>query len=159
MFSALAIIVVATILTALGQPTDVQRPTQGYDLSDPSLDFEVIVPLSIAQCEPFLIYYNNAGNFQLDIKTFDLEDDLLFLSFPPGIGYLDWICNIPAGYGFVVEMLSRFEYYTVEVGSSSACLGDLTASDTFYDPQTSAFQSYTQHPAASNSFQLPIFEE
>jgi hypothetical protein len=150
---ALATFVVATTLAALGQqPT---HPAEGDDIGDPTFNWDVILPQSIAQCEPFLIYYNTTifpnGNSSLmmNIRTPDYHTVLITFTFPNrSIGYMDWICNIPAGHNFVAESFSFPQYYTVQNGSSD-CLGNVTATNTLYAYQTSAFQSYTQNAALS----------
>jgi hypothetical protein len=163
MLSALAAVLVTTNFAALGQkPT---HPTQGDDIGDPSFDWDVILPPSVTQCEPFLIYYNTTvytakSSLAMHIRTPNYETVLISFTFPPrSIGYMDWICNIPSGYNFIAEALSYPQYYTVQPGSSSDCLGNITAtSNAFHDYRTSAFRSYTQNavlsdPALSTAYQ------
>jgi hypothetical protein len=155
MLSALAAVLAATNFIALGQqPT---HPAQGDDIGDPSFDWDVILPSSVTQCEPFLIYYNTTvyptnTSLVMDITTPNYRTILITFTFPPhSIGYLDWICNIPSGYSFIAETFSYPQYYTVQNGSSSDCLGNITAtSNAFYDYQTSVFQSYTQNAALTD---------
>jgi len=132
----------ATILTVLGQ---IARPTEGYYIGNVGVGIDVIFPLSIVQCEPVLIYYNNPTTVQffVDFYTHD-NSRLLSLDFPPGAGYLDWICDIPAGYTFFASAVTS-QTFTVQPGSSSACLGDITTTYSYAFYHTTYFQSYTQH--------------
>jgi hypothetical protein len=164
MLSALAIFVVATGLAALGQQTNFPRPTQGFGVGDPLYQWNITLPSSIAQCEPFVIYYNTSifdegDNFILDIRTPDSQTVLVLLEFPNAIGYLDWICNIPAGYSFVAEAFSFKQYYTVDPGSSSACLGNVTTTNSILFYQTPYFKSYTQAPPTSDASQSEFAQQ
>jgi hypothetical protein len=152
--------------TTLGQPAP---PTTGYQLGGPVLIgsessgsegpwVDVIMPFTVAQCEPVPIYYNmtawtKGGAIKLYFSTPTLlvsdNQGILYIEFPSGsIGYYEWICNIPASEGFVVNVEPLYiepdQYYLVQPGSSSACLGPLTVT---YGPYlqyaTAEFASYT----------------
>ena len=112
--------------------------------------FTVIWPLEATECGSFLIFYNStaattAGNYLF-------TPDLTFLAavlYPAGVGYLDWICNIPAGQGFFLGTMSSgiavpYYYYAVQSGSST-CLGPLSTTYNDLDFATSVYQTYTSH--------------
>jgi hypothetical protein len=121
----------------------IEPPADGYQLSSGEPGDSIIIPMSVAQCEPFFIFYNlttasspfNYIYFFMDGGTF------LTLTVPSNAGYLEWICNIPVGEKFYAGGL----LYTVQPGSSSACLGDLTTTYSLavYNTTGSFFQSYT----------------
>jgi len=137
------VVLFAAVLAVLGQ---IARPTEGYELGNVTLGVDVILPLSIVQCEPVLIYYNNTGT-NLTTVVLYTPDLYIFLTlyFPPGVGYLDWICDIPAGYTFFAS--GDFDQtFTVQPGSSSACLGDLTTTYSYASYNSTLFPSFTQHP-------------
>ena len=159
MITAVVVLVLfATILTVLGQ---IARPTEGYEFGDLTIDVDVdiILPLSIVQCEPVLIYDSNTGTDQTGVFLHapDTLYVFLVLSFPPGVGYFDWICDIPAGYAFTVSGFRGSEQtYTVQPGSSSACLGDITTTRSYVYYNTSIFESFTQrtYSGSYSSYQL-----
>jgi hypothetical protein len=147
--------VLATATTAtVGQAVP---PTEGYQLGDPSDgadSYDVIMPLTVAQCEPVLIYYNftlwpaydNPGLtlFPPIQPPIPLIFAFASFQFPNDVGYFEWICNIPAGKMFVAVSFLLGATYVVQPGSSSACLGPLTTtynSDLQYF--TSEFASFT----------------
>src|SRR5580704_12484463 len=79
-------------------PLDISLPTEGYNLCAPTFACELIMPSTVAQCEPVLIYYNiTEPGIYVDLLTPDTGIIFLFLYTPLGIGYLEWICDIPAG--------------------------------------------------------------
>ena len=139
--------VAVTIIAAVAQPDSILRPTQGHQLGHPPDGYDIIAPLVVAQCEPVLIYYNVSTSwFPSKGLQFYTPDDLaIFLSiqFPPGIGYFTWICNIPAGHIFGASSW-YYETYTVQAGSSSACLVNVTSSYAYLTYNSIAFPSYTQ---------------
>jgi hypothetical protein len=124
-------------------------PTEGYQLSNSST-FDIILPLTVAQCEPVLIYYNitnepTAHNL-LQLFTPDSPGELLVtFDFPNLIGYLEWICNIPVGVDFISQADLQ-HLYTVLPGSSSDCLGSVTSTYSALEYNTTVFQSYTESP-------------
>jgi hypothetical protein len=155
MIKALVSILVAflsMVLLAMAQ----DRPTQGYELGGPGQDIDIILQPSMIQCEPFLIYYSLSTADPVFIAFYspDLQGDAILTLQPPGLttGYIDWICDIPAGHGVIIA--GRFsgllygQYYVVEPGTSSACLGNLTATYSILDYGTN-FPSYT---AATTSY-------
>jgi hypothetical protein len=94
----------------------------------------------MTQCEPFLVYYNITVPVSpfIAFYTPDLAGNALLTLLPPAsaIGYIDWICNIPAGHGLIIGVrdppstpggVLRTENYVVQSGTSSSCLVDLTA--------------------------------
>ena len=143
-FNALAILLSAFAMTVQPQPSP---PTQGIQLA--STD-DVRFPLTISQCEPVFIYYNvDTPGYSLVIST--IVDDinaiiyLLRLNIPLGSGYLEWICNIPAGYSFLVE--GSYTYiFVVQPGSSSSCLRDITTTYAYASYATTFFRSFTANP-------------
>jgi len=160
---ATTITFIATLIfVALGQES-VPRPTEGCQVGNPDAGLDVILPLSIAQCEPVLIYYNiTSPTFSplLFSSPYDFQrgDFSLLISIPdkpkPPTGYLDWICNVPAGYPLIIWGLSYSpQWYIVQPGLSSDCLGPVTVtvlnSAGYY--QMPEFQSYTQNPPSIDS--------
>jgi hypothetical protein len=143
--------VVALCARAQGQP-QFQPPEDGYQLISGILDSSLIIPTSIAQCDPFFIFYSLTTNYpSLGIISFQTVQGHIFLNLTmpaPGTGYMEWICNIPAGEQF----LARGQLYTVQPGSSSACLGDLNTTYSLAMYSTSLFESYTVSPPTSTSF-------
>jgi hypothetical protein len=155
--------------TALGQTAP---PSTGYQMGGPvrypdSSEgpwVDVIMPMTITQCEPVLIYYNvsawtGAGPIRLYLQTPTIESpNFLYLEFPYGsVGYLQWICNIPGGQGFIASVEPLYiepdQYFLVEVGSSSACLGHLEPSyDTHLQYSTTEFDVYTTESFSSINF-------
>jgi hypothetical protein len=138
----------------LGQPSP---PAQGIQLwlVDRSLGVDARFPLTVTQCEPVFIYYNNTysiaasdtfGGVALN-PAFHLPYFLIFY-FPPGVGYIEWICNIPAGYSFWVRANLNYPI-VVQPGSSSFCLRDITTTYRHATYSTAYFQSYTAGPPTS----------
>jgi hypothetical protein len=110
-------------------------------------EWEVRFPLTVTQCEPVFIYYNTTARFngvglssRIDIPSF-----LLIGYFPVGVGYVEWICNIPAGYGFWAGSAQTYPI-VVQPGSLSSCLRDITTTYQYATYTTAAFQSYTAGP-------------
>ena len=134
-------ILAALPVTVLTQPSP---PTEGIQLSTA---YDVRFPLTVAQCERVLIFHNTTDTYGLNIYSHISGSFQVVtrLSIPVGIGYLEWICNIPAGYGFRVEgWYERF--LVVQPGSSSSCLRALTTTYSYASYATTAFQSYTSNP-------------
>jgi len=150
----IVVVVILAFLTPLGKTAefDVPRPTEGFQVG-PGLGTDIILPLSATQCEPFLIYHNIPAGYDyrmfLYTPDFQIGNEFLHLLLPQGAGYFDWICNIPAGYSFLAYAATG-QYYTVQPGSSSACLGDVTTTYPYASYLTD-FQSYTQHSPTGNS--------
>jgi len=151
------VMIFAAVLTVIAQ---IARLTEGYYFSDITQSSSIILPLSIVQCEPVLIYYNNTYDdligvaFKFKLYIGDEEFFFLTLSFPFGVGYLDWICNIPAGSSFIASYVDSAQTYTVQPGSSSACLGDITTTYSYAAYEPTYFQSYTQHTYSFPDHQL-----
>jgi len=117
---ASVVVFLAAILPILAQVT---RPTEGYEITNVPNNYDIIFPLSIVQCEPVLIYYNNIGTDWISVDLHAPDGGyILQLDFPPGVGYLDWICNIPSGHT-LYALASLSQTFTVQPGSSSACFG------------------------------------
>jgi hypothetical protein len=150
-FFTWAIFLASLVVTILAQP-----PAQGIQLGDPEHfwdDFRF--PLAVSQCEPILIWYNRtelSRNSAMFLTTPNMnESDVghgLFLQIlaPFGSGYIEWVCNIPANYSFIVGY--RFQHYiVVRPGtSSSSCLRNVTAAYEYAMYFTSSFQPYTAQP-------------
>jgi hypothetical protein len=137
------------LLSALTVVTFGQSPpTEGYQLSFPNSSYEIIMPLTITQCEPVYIYYNIASDPSaynlLDFITADSAGDTIMeFDFPSPTGYLEWICDIPAGYSFIAWG-DFMQFYTVQAGSSSDCLGNITTTYSIMDYATIPFRLYTE---------------
>ena len=124
------------------------QSTPGILLS--SVDFFVIWPFEATECGSFLIFYNSSVATSKNSSLFT-PDLTLFATvlYPAGAGYLDWICNIPAGQGFFLGAIfgsgiAPFYYYTVQSGSST-CSGPLSTTYNDLDFATSVYQTYTSH--------------
>jgi hypothetical protein len=128
-------------VTVITQPSP---PAQGVQLSN---EFDTIFPLTVSQCAPVFIYYNTTPIYGyrtfLTIYTLVYDEYLLRFELPLGVGYLEWICNIPAGYGFIA---GAGHYFVVQSGTSSSCLRNVTASYPFVSYNTTAFLPFTQSP-------------
>jgi hypothetical protein len=145
----------ALVLTVLSQQLP---PTVGIQLSD-SDQIDIRFPLTVSQCDAVLIYYNTTRSSSVGIDTAIPAEDtrlrrLITLSIPTGIGYLVWMCNIPAGYSFIAEYSYR-RFFTVQPGSSSSCLRDVTATYSAADYLTSDFGTYTANPPHTTSPSIP----
>ena len=141
--------------TVLGQ-TNVPQPIPGYQIGNVGDGVDIILPLSISQCEPILIYYNNthSPSQQVDATfvTPDLAHNVLDLLLPPGAGYLDWICNIPRDYNFNIFSYGTRQSYTVQPGVSSACLGLTTSYESYPYANYYDFQSYIQNSSYTSLY-------
>ena len=143
--------VVVIFAAVLAVHAQIARPAQGYEMGNVTAGFDVILPLSIVQCEPVLVYYNITGTAPYNLSMVLIGSDnsrLLSLDIPPFVGYLDWICNIPAGYIFFASFFLA-QTYTVQPGSSSACLGNVTTTYSYVHYGTN-FQSATQLPESGS---------
>src|ERR1700731_991082 len=117
-WAALAMSAIA-ILAAVARP--LAPPATGWMIFQNSNTY--IFPFTATRCEPFYIFYNATdGNF-LNFYDATLSHTLFIITFPKGTGYLEWICDIPAGFVFNAGNVID---YTVQAGSSSDCLGDIT---------------------------------
>jgi hypothetical protein len=105
----------------------------------------------MTQCESFLVYYNITVPVPpfIAFYTPNLAGDALLTLLPPGsaTGYIDWVCNIPAGHGLIVRVRDAggilcTKNYIVQSGTSSLCLVDLTARYSVANYGTN-FPSYT----------------
>ena len=139
------------VLTQPAQPTHAIQLSRSYDIRFPS---------TVSQCEPVLIYHNTPESYAIHIYTMDSESGvsrtLVRLTVPRGIGYLEWTCNVPVGYTFVV--LNAYAHVlSVQPGSSVACLGDVTATYAYADYETTDFRSYTAHPANPTAPDIAAF--
>jgi hypothetical protein len=144
-FRAISLVFVATVLA------------QGVQLSNPAVnpDLDIRFPLTVAQCEPIRIYYNSSTTDNYGIVFFTPDfTTILRITAPIGVGYLEWICDIPAGHGFWV--VYYFAYYaSVQPGSSSGCLGTITTTYAHASYNTTAFQSYTAL-SPTMTFTIPL---
>ena len=133
---ALLLIVCTALFTTIRSQST--HPAQGIQLGNPRAGINIVIPASMTQCESFLVYYNITAlvSPHIALYTPDLVGDALLTLLPPGsaIGYIDWVCNIPAGHGLIVGVrdlldtgVLRTQNYVVQSGTSSSCLVDLTA--------------------------------
>jgi hypothetical protein len=100
--------------------------------------------LTVTQCEPVPIYYNSTTAEYAIFFNYGTPDTNTFLSIPIpiGAGYIEWICNVLAGYGFYAVYYSLHYFVIVQPGSS-ACLHDVTTTYPDATYRTTVFQSYT----------------
>ena len=131
------------------------HPAQGIQLGNPRAGVDIVIPASMTQCESVLVYYNITVPVSpfIAFYTTNLVGDALLTLHPPGsaTGYIDWVCNIPAGHGLIVGVrdlpdipdgVLRTQNYVVRSGTSSSCLVDLTATYSVAGYGTN-FPSYT----------------
>jgi hypothetical protein len=69
-------------------------PTEGYQLAFPNSSYDIIMPLTVTQCEPVYIYYNIASDPSayalLIFYTADpSHQEIMFFEFPTPTGYLE----------------------------------------------------------------------
>jgi hypothetical protein len=108
----------------------------------------VITPLYIAQCESVYIYYNSPTYLWV-WSPFSLDQNAIIqfqLPFGSDPGYMEWLCNIPEGVAYFIEANGIQYYGTVQPGTSSSCLGDLSVDSSLVGYNTAAFNSFTQNP-------------
>ena len=133
---------------------DPVRPTRGFQIGNTNLALDVVVPTSMAQCESFLVYFHITIRPKpwprIMFYTPDLLGELLTLQLGPagtaGPGYIDWTCNIPAGYSLILALADvrdtlRGHNYIIAPGPSFPCPVNQT------DPRIvrygTNFESYT----------------
>ena len=138
-FSILAVFL--AIFTVFAQPSP---PMQGIQLGNLSLGIDFRFPETVAQCEPVLIYCDTIRDgYSLYLLTPD-RHVFLRVPIPTGTRYIEWVCDIPAGYGFIASYYSQHGF-VVRSGSSSSCLRNITTSYAYAVYDTTVFQSYTAH--------------
>jgi hypothetical protein len=133
-------------IVVLAQPSS---PAQGVQMGVPG-SYDLRFPLTVTQCEPVFIYYNvdpitYSPVFFAFWSASTLDSSFLFFGPFLGIGYFEWICNIPAGYSFQV-VTSWIYTFIVQPGSSSSCLGNITTTYSYAAYATTAWTSYTALP-------------
>jgi hypothetical protein len=117
---------ISLILAAivLAQPSP---PAQGIQLGAPLEGCDIRFPLAVTQCEPVFIFYDvpitSSGSlFFVSISFLTTESIyrqvLTFGPFSVGVGYLEWVCNIPASYGFWVN--NSYDYCPNLINSPQA---------------------------------------
>ena len=132
-------------LVALSQPSP---PAEGIQIGNPLDGWDVRFPLRITQCEPVFIYYNNTNYTDAGVgfRTLDslvTRDLLLFIGpFPLGVGYFEWICNIPADLAFYA-FAGVFYRIVVQSGPISSCLGVMTTTNPLVFYETTNFVTFT----------------
>jgi hypothetical protein len=117
--------------------------SQGYQLGDPIGGISVVFPLTVAQCDAVVVFYNVTISDQVPILLYPPNDSSPFLTITPpnGAGYLVWRCTIPAGSSFIVSA-TRSHTFTVQHGTSSICLGDLSADGAIARYDSNVYQSF-----------------
>jgi hypothetical protein len=133
-FNFSLIVITAYSIDVLTQPA---QPTQAVQLSRL---YDIRFPSTVSQCQPALIYHNTLESYAIHIYTMEsgVSRTLIRLTIPRGIGYLEWTCNIPAGYTFVM-FNSYAHVLSVQLASSSACLGDITTTYSYADYEKTDF--------------------
>jgi hypothetical protein len=141
-FLAQAIVFAFLATIAHAQPS---LPAQGIQIGTPAGGWDIRFPLTVTQCEPVFIYYNNtisATYGGLGLETPDGTYLAYLGPLPLGVGYLEWVCNIPAGFGFVAYS-STFCPVVVQSGPLSSCLRDLSTTYQYASYSTANFATYT----------------
>ena len=142
MTSIQAVFLIVLAATVLAQPSP---QMQGIQLGNLSLGVDFRFPETVTQCEPVLMYCDTIRvGYSLYLLT---PDNYVFLRIPipNGTRYIEWICDIPAGYGFTASYYSR-AYFVVQPGLSSSCLRNITTTYASGRYDTAVFQSYTAEP-------------
>jgi hypothetical protein len=138
----------------LAQPSS---PAQGIQIGD---DYDIRFPLTVTQCEPVFIFYNVPSSSTAFVTLSTGSDNTFLFSIGPSVGdtgYFEWICNIPAGYGFwATSRPYIFHYTVVQPGPLSSCLHNLNRTYQYASYNTIAFASYTEHPAITTTVSLPV---
>ena len=138
----------------------------GIQVGAPEWGIDVRLPMFITQCEHFIIFYNitpTAEGVAAQIQ-YPQEGSIAFI--PPdfagtffelfplnGTGYIDWVCNIPAGDSLIIMDFGG-QMYTVQPGSS-ACMDVVPVTTYFpdaiyYTDQYSLYtKSATNYPSGS----------
>jgi hypothetical protein len=138
----LLFLILATIVLAQPSP-----PAQGIQIGDPLLGVDIRFPLTVTQCEPVFIFCNitivSSSDYFVYLQSPDFNSILLYIGPTPlGVHYFEWVCNIPAGYGFWAGHFGLF-YVIVQPGPSSSCLHNVTTTYQYASYSTVAFASYT----------------
>ena len=141
-------LILARIVLAQSSP-----PALGIQIGDPELGLDIRFPLTVTQCEPVFINYNNtsASNTSniispTNVAFYAKSGGFFAMSpIPAGAGYYEWICNIPAGYSFLVWCGFGFHHLIVQPGPLWSCLHNVSTTYQ-YASYDMAFASYTAHP-------------
>ena len=139
-----AIFIAALVGAVSAQPSP---PAEGVQLSTTR---DVRFPSNLSQCDPIFIYYDRANATDIAPlgiyapENVDPIARLIRLAIPAGIGYIEWVCNIPAGHGYAVHY-DLWHYGVVQSGPS-VCLGDVTTTYPILTYTNPSFQSYTANP-------------
>ena len=136
----------------LAQPSP---PALGIQIGSSAYGSDIRFPLAVTQCEPVFIYYHAAVSDSF-ISFFSGSHDFLFaiLPIPTGDpGYFEWVCNIPAGYNFLVTTIgfSVYYYIVVQPGPLSSCLHNVTTTYQYASYSTVPFASYTARPPSTTT--------
>jgi hypothetical protein len=116
---------------------------QGYQLGDPMRGISVVFPLTVAQCDTVVVFYNVTISDKVPVLLYPPHDSspLLTITPPRGAGYLVWRCTIPAGSSFVVSAV-RSHTFTVQRGTSSICVGDLSVDEAIARYDSDVYRSF-----------------
>jgi hypothetical protein len=153
-FLARAIFLAFLATIAHAQPSP---PAQGIQIGTPSAGWDIRFPLTVTQCEPVFIYYNNTLSATFGGLGLNAPDGT-YLAYigplPLGVGYLEWVCNIPAGFGFIAWSTT---FYPVVVQSSplSSCLRNLTTTYQYASYSTANFVTYTSTRPITTTSTVP----
>ena len=157
-FSTLLAVLATAVVRAQPSP-----PAQGIQLGNTDIinGYDIRFPLTVTQCEPVFIYYDTtargAGTVSIGFVAAEQYNPMfLEIAIPSGTGYIEWFCNIPAGYSFGVWGYHAY-YLVVQPGSSSGCLTDITTTYARASYMTTVFQSYTSNsPANAGPSMMPV---
>ena len=141
----------------LAQPSPPVEGVQIGDADGEASGLDIRFPLTVTQCEPVFIFIRfTAGSFSSGAIHFHSLDNVRLLSIGPflGTGYVEWVCNVPAGRSLVVFSRpgTNFHQFTVQPGPSSSCLRNITATYSFASYVTSQFTSYTALLQVTSTF-------
>ena len=149
-----SIFIAALVGAVSAQPSP---PAEGVELSTSR---DVRFPSNMSQCDPIFIYYDRTGATDIGVlgiyapEDVDPIDRLIRLAIPAGIGYIEWVCNIPAGHGYAIHY-DLWHYGVVQSGPS-VCLGDITTTYPILTYNNPGFQSYTANPPNTAVPSVPL---
>ena len=171
---AIFLAILASIV--LAQPSPPAAGVQIGDLTNAEAGgWDVRFPLTVTQCEPVFIFVNTTTRDTTGITAearptsgfgpgppsfgaiyFHSPDSVMLFSIGPlrSVGYVEWVCHIPAGHSLTVSFRPGiiFHQFTVQPGRSSSCLRNITATYSFASYYTSQFMSYTARLKVTSTF-------
>jgi hypothetical protein len=141
------------VAIVLAQPSP---PALGIQIGNLTIGSDIRFPLNVTQCEPVFIYYNVTITVDYYVVLLDAGHSYHVLTIGPipiGVGYFEWVCNIPAGYGFWVVQDNRY-FTVVQPGPLSSCLHNVTTTYQYASYITTSFAFYTARTPITTAVSL-----